>query len=425
MDFSKYDTDRLVAEFDKVHADIKANDEREVVKFKNYEKPARKIHPILYLLVEVKGRELRGRAKIAAEARKYGISTILGPTWLLYHWLPNLPPGIVLTKTMGHFDRNMMIMAIKAGHLVAGMDEEVFGIKGHTPYLEAFTDPKAAGLADIICAQGPDYVNAFPFPVTPTVTGSPRELSYKKSSGNDILVCTYTGCINAANISFSDAVARILKVGPSLKSSAGEHRAQITRGAIIQESTYIERTYQSVLALADAFPDRKIVLRTHPAENGSVWKFSQPNISIDKSASIYDALESSGVIVYVSSCTTGLDAFMAGVPAVRIGQGGHGISSEMHTMAESPQDVVTAVKAAKLWDGDMSNHVSSFSLCEHLTALCRSHAAGGQEASIRSNLTVEPEEFHLRKFPDTTPDEIEELVGSPVKQLAWNTFLIQ
>ena len=425
MDFSKYDTERLLTEFDRVHADIKEHDEREVVTFQNIEKPDRKVHPLLYLLVEVKGRELRGRAKIAAAARELGISTILGPTWLMHSWLPSLPPGIVMTKTMGHFDRNMMIMAIKAGHLVAGLDEEVFGVKGHAPYLEAFTDPIAAGLADIICAQGSDYADAFPFPVTPTVTGSPRELSYKKPSGNDILVCTYTGFINAAKAPFADAVSRVLRVGPSLKGSAGENRAKLTRQAIVQESTYIKTTYESVMALADAFPERKIVLRTHPAEDGSVWKFEQPNVSIDQSGSIYDALESAGAFVYVSSCTTGLDAFMAGVPSVRIGEGGHGISSEMHTMAKTPDDVITAVKTERLWDGDMSHHVSSLSLCEHLAALCQTHAIGNQEAKIRSKITVEPEEFHLRKFPDTAPEEIEELVGSPVSQLAWNTFLIR
>ena len=33
-------------------------------------------------------------------------------------------------------------------------------------------------------------------------------------------------------------------------------------------------------------------------------------------------------------------------------------------------------------------------------------------------------DFHRHKFPETSVDEMAALVGLPVKQIAWNTFLV-
>ena len=100
----------------------------------------------------------------------------------------------------------------------------------------------------------------------------------------------------------------------------------------------------TINALALAFPDRRIVVRPHPIEDPANWEFNEPNIVIDSQNDIVDSLEQAGAVVFVSGCTTGLDAYLAKVPAVRLGRGGVGISAQMHAEAATPDEAVRAVR---------------------------------------------------------------------------------
>jgi surface carbohydrate biosynthesis protein len=422
FDRAKFDRTALLGQFDDVAARVTAADTRKVQKFADVKKKPRLIHPLLYLLVEVKARELAAKAVIARQAAEQGLNVIIGATWAVTSL--DLPPGIMFFKTMNHLDAYNMSILIRKGHQFAAMDEESFGIAADCRYIAATTHPYAAAFADVICAQGASYAKAFPYPANVQVTGTPRTLVYKPSTGTDILVCLQSGNINNHGRTFAEMVGHTLQLSAmALSTPEGQDWANIARSSVAHECAWLPLVLGAIDALAEAFPDRRIVVRAHPVENPDTWTFNRPNIVRDTSDTSMAALEQAATLVYVSGCTTGLDAYLAGVPAVRLGEGGHGISAKMHVGATTPQEAVEAVKRNGKWSGEIADHLAPLDMVRHLLPLYTNNKASGlMNIDTASNFT--PVEFHHRKFPETSDTEMADLIGLPVKQIAWNTFLV-
>ena len=274
-----------------------------------------------------------------------------------------------------------------------------------------------------MCAQGPSYAAAYPYPANVKITGNARTLTYKPSNGDDILVCLQSGNINNNGRSFADMVTQVLQSSMPLSSPEGQAWAAILKSSIAQECDALPLVMSTIDALAVAFPTRRIVVRAHPVEDPSTWVFDKANVFFDTRASIIESLQSAGSLVFVSGCTTGLDAYLAGVPAVRLGEGGHGISADMHTAVLSPEEAVRAVKQAHLWDGSIGDHFAPVSIVQELVQLYRDNPSN-ETPSFTKKVKAEPMDFHRCKFPNTSPEEISLRVGRTVKQIAWNTFLI-
>ena len=420
-----FDKSSLLSTFDSIYENMRrADDGSPIPQFQDaVPPPPRRVHPFLYLPVEVKARELHAKAILARQVVDAGMRVVIGAIWSMHDWSEILPPGIVLFKTMNTLDaRNMMLWANR-GHMIAALDEEVFGVMPSPGYLAATTHPYAAAVADLVCAQGPAYANSFPYPSRIKVTGTPRTLTYAQANGDDILVCLQFGNINNNGRAFDEMVTGTLQLCSSLGTEQGGEWAKILREAIAQECDLLPLTQKTILALADAFPDRRIVVRPHPVEDASIWSFDKPNIFIDHSNSVLDAISTAGVLVYLSGCTTGLDAHLSGLPAVRLGAGGHGVSARMNVPATSPAEAVEAVRRAEKWNGDLHEHFAPLTLAEKILDLLNSNRASGP-ARLSAHVKAVPKEFHLRKFPTTPVEEIENLVGKPAKEIGWNTFLI-
>jgi surface carbohydrate biosynthesis protein len=310
--------------------------------------------------------------------------------------------------------------------MTAALDEEVFGITPSRGYLAATTHPHAAALSDLVCAQGPAYARAFPYPSKLAVTGTPRTLTYKQvkgGGGDDILVCLQFGNINNNGRTFDKMVADTLGLCASLATENGAAWAKILRDAIAQECDALPLMRQTIDALAAAFPHRRVVVRPHPVEDPSLWSFAQSNVVIDRNHSVLESMATSAVAVYVSGCTTGLDAYLSGLPAVRLGTGGHGVSAHMNAAVTTPAEAVEAVRRAEKWPGGLDDFFAPLNLVPALQELWRNNRATGT-AAINGKVNAVPKDVHLRKFPNTAAAEVEALVGKPVRELGWNTFLI-
>ncbi|TAL04681.1 MAG: hypothetical protein EPO08_00635 [Rhodospirillaceae bacterium] len=417
----QFDKSLLLSTFDKVLERQSRSEARQRVTFVRVEKPKRSVFPILYLPVEVKARELAAKGVIARQALGAGFNVVIGSAWPLMGWYKSLAPGIILFKTMNAMDAHNMALWAQHGHFIAALDDEAFGIRATPDYLAATIHPHASAVADVVCAQGPAYARAFPFPVSLHVTGNPRALTYSASRGNDILVCLQSGNINNYGRSFEEMVSKTLGLGQSLQSAEGLAWARILRESIAHECDVLPLVSATIAALAEAFPDRKVVVRPHPVEDPSIWSFPYSNVIMDKSESVADSLGRAGNVVFVSGCTTGLDAYLAGVPAVRLGSGGHGISSEMHISASTPGDAVEAVRRGERWTGTITDHLADLDIINPLMEIHRTNAAVGA-AQIAIPTGFEPTEFRKQKFSDTGNEEIEQLVGRPCQRIAWNTF---
>ncbi|TAL00528.1 MAG: hypothetical protein EPO08_13455, partial [Rhodospirillaceae bacterium] len=282
---AEFDAATLLAKFDEVAVRIARADERKVQKFSDVKKTRRLIHPLLYLLVEVKARELQAKAIIARQAAEQGLNVIIGATWAVTSL--DLPPGIMFFKTMNHLDAYNMWVLSKKGHQFAAMDEESFGIAATSRFVAATTHPYAAAFADVICAQGKAYAKAFPYPAKVRVTGTPRTLTYRPSRGGDILVCLQSGNINNNGRSFEDMVAHSLQLSAMpLSTRAGKDWVQIARSSIAHECEVLPLVLGTINALAAAFPDRRVVVRAHPVENPDTWVFEKANVVRDTNDTI-------------------------------------------------------------------------------------------------------------------------------------------
>ncbi len=418
-----FDKAELLSRFDEIFEVVRVSDTRSVPRFSDVTKTPKKIHPWLYLPVEVKARELEAKALIAKEAAEQGFRVVIGAIWLMQAWAPYLPPGISLFKSVNGLDASNMEMWSRHGHMTAVLDEEIFGIKCTSEFIAATTHPHVAAWADLVCAQGVSYADAYPYPANVKITGNARALTYKPSSGDDILVCLQSGNINNNGRSFADMVKQVLESAMPLSSPEGRGWAEILRSSIAHECDQLPLVLGTIDALADAFPSRRVVVRAHPVEDPSTWVFNKPNVSFDTHRSIIDSLQNAGSLIFVSGCTTGLDAYLAGVPAVRLGTGGHGISADMHTGVLTPEDAVNAVRQGHIWGGSIGDHLAPVTIVKELLQLYRDNPSG-EAPSFTKKVKAEPLDFHRRKFPDTSAEEISGLVGKPVKQIAWNTFLI-
>ncbi len=421
------DKTSLLLAFDKLFEEQRAQDARSVPRPEDIVKTSRRVSSILYLPVEVKAREFHAKALIARAAAEQGLRVLFGAKWPLTMNIDRLPPGIFLFKTMHQFDANSMAECINNGHLVAVLDEEMFGISASGKYIKSTVHPHAVGCADLICAQGQDYAKHFPYTANVVVTGTPRVKTYKESRGDDILVCLQSGNINNHGRSFAEMVQETLALSAfPLNTPEGAAWAGIMREAIAHECDVLPLMSETIDALAAAFPMRRIVVRPHPVENPANWAFSAPNIVVDTRNNIIESLEEASAAVFVSGCTTGLDAYLANVPGVRLGRGGVGISANMHSEVNTPAEAVEAVRRAEVWNGTIDGHLAPLTLSQSLLDLYKQNAGGAGTLSF-SLRAIEPNEndtFIRRKFPDTSLEEVKALVGRPVQKIGWNLFLI-
>lgn len=375
----------LLAEFDRTLEAVRSEDHREVPRLSDIAIPQRRVFPILYLPVEVKAREFQAKAAIAREAAACGMTVVLGAKWPMILNLDAFPHGIFMFKTLNQTDAVAMLRCVEYGHLTAALDEEMFGISASSSYIGATVHPHAVACADLICAQGPSYAEHFPYQADIKVTGALRTKTYKTPQSDDILVCLQTGNINNNGRSFEEMIVQTLQLSAyPLSSSQGQIWADILRTAIAHECDVLPLVSETIAALAKAFPDRRIVLRPHPVEDPSNWDFSAPNIVFDEQNDIVNSLEHAGAAVFVSGCTTGLDAFLANVPAVRLGRGGIGISAHMHTEAATPDEAIAAVRRGKAWKGALDQHLAPLNLTSHLVALYKANAAAAGTGSFRT-----------------------------------------
>ena len=425
MNLDKFDALRMVAIFDDIARQARESDQQQPLQFVPIDKPARRVHPILYLPIEIKSREWESKLLIARDAVAQGFRVVIGNIWAMTTLQAHAPPGLVLFKTMTQYDASNMISWIKRGHMVTALDEEAFGIAATSSFLTATTNPLAAALADAVFAQGATYKSVFPYPVNVEVTGNPRTTTYPHyRAGKDILVCMQSGNINNNGRSFEDMIKGTLKLGPPLASLSGQAWAEIIRASIRHECVLLPLVLSTIQALALAFPDRRIVVRPHPVEDPATWNFEQSNIVADTHGNIITSLQEAATLVYVSGCTTGLDGFYTGVPAVRLGAGGLGISASMHIQADTPEQAVAAVRRNEIWRGSLDNHLATaVDLVTPLRDMYRANRATEMPTGLPRVKAV-PYDFHQRKFPDTQVDEVRRLTGLAAREIGWNMFVL-
>jgi surface carbohydrate biosynthesis protein len=362
-------------------------------------KPVRKVEKILYLPVEISARELASREWLAKQMK--GWKVVIGNRWQMQNW-NDLPPGVVLWKSANTQDVGVFVDAINSGHLICLMDEELFPMLPNMELYKPSIDTKCLDYADMIFAHSDKQKQLFEeLTQTPVeVTGNPRSLLAKNiKTGNKTIICTMAGTVNNYGRSFYDMIAGTVR----LLGGASDEIFDFLAYQITHEINGYELTRKAIDELEDP------LIRCHPSEDISFW---QDLGTVDDRTPFMQRLADAKCIVHVSGCGTGLEATLAGIPTVRLGEGGHGLSAEIGQGVS-----VKISNAVKKSVPQTAPKFADVTLPNTIIKLQKKHsfACEFDLEKAYKNIPFEPNKFYQNKFP-TDPKG---------KLIGWRTVLWQ
>jgi len=291
---------------------------------------------VIYLPLEVCKRELVGKVFLATYLAKQGHTVVLFPLDLFdrYGWPAS---GIYIGKNCfrtgvpydTRYYRDMKKRGISVWHLdeeggiYAGQD-----VNDWKKRLELRLDPKTLGQTDKILCWGKWQAQVFQEQEPEAevhVVGSPNfdvfdrkyqeaflsyDLEQTGGEQNYILVNTRFALTNG----FINLTDHLTGVGPTSKLIDSYHfvEAALTTGALQYMISKL------TLRLARAFPDKRFIVRPHPAEDPSFYIAAfdkMENISVRWSGDVGSWIRMSSVLIH-NGCTTAIQASLAQKPVI-------------------------------------------------------------------------------------------------------------
>ena len=475
IDFAKYQAEQKITDAEKPPSAIP-------------DKPEIAPLPLVYIPVEIKARELKAKLLLAVEIVRQGFSVVLTQSWTLLQCdFTELPRGIILFKTLNQIDAGYAVKARVSGHLTAVFDEEAFGRASNESVCRLNTDSTAVSAMNLIMCQGRAHATLlktlFPYREDAVcITGSPRsellrkiEIQRNRAPAGDIkeetsgfiLICLMFGNINPTRRSFSTTARTTLELGGvSLASEIGTMLIDTFGKGVELELNLIQPMIELISSLSHRFPDHRVVVRPHPSEDKAPWDSlfrETPNVLVNNEGPLSDWLRDAALVIYLPGCGSGVEARLAGVPALCfVGDQDEkyphvGLSSEINAKACTIEHVVQWVEdvlanryeamadddlplADHLFETDAQSAVSL--MAKKLKELYMRYGDQGaltaQKESVIPDFRFPPfpaREFHRRKFPETTVDEIETALEDvapgfaakekKIKEIGDNAFLIQ
>ena len=286
----------------------------------------------IYLILEIKKRELDSRCYFAIKACLQGYSVMISKKESFYKNKNYLKSGLVFLKSYGPNYHNEIKKMKKLGHQICAMDEEGIMYFSEEDYIERRIFSKNLDYLDYIFTWGNDdhkiVTNALDkYQNKIFKTGSPRidvlkkpvseiyqnEAQEIKKKHQDFFLFntffTYTNHFykTDANDNFDTLQARGFTKDSSIYKTGMQMRAlqeKVLREAII----FVEK-------FAIKFSDKKLIIRPHPSENHELWfNLSKKYKNIE---TIYDERSACSWIMasefaISSNCTTSVEAFLLG-----------------------------------------------------------------------------------------------------------------
>ena len=291
----------------------------------------------LYLLIEETARELASRLLIANFALEQGFEVILAPQWAVWENLQDLQPGIVLFKGNNGAQSLRMRRAKAAGHLVVSLEEEAFGVSDRREIVRLY-EPGIGAVCDLFLTQGLFHARClaerFPEIVSRIrTTGNPRSdlLSATLSAplrqegrrlreihGKFVLLNTNFGSINPRRgdaVDYFESCVRLGIIDPNNAEDMGD---------LLTWCDWVRTNLSALMELigrlvSEGFPWR-VVVRPHPSENIDIWQRNFAGIDgveVIREGDHHAWTLAAQLLLHTSS-TTGLEAFLLGVPAITL-----------------------------------------------------------------------------------------------------------
>jgi len=294
---------------------------------------------LLLIPVENQVRELDAKLLLACIAARRGFISVIGSRREMEFNIDSFPRSIYLSKSMTVRSLLFFRVAKRFGHPIVTWDEEALVHLPPETYFSRRLDPRAVKYVSQLFAWGPDNADLWRrYPHLPAgipihVTGNPRgdllrpdlrgfykdEVeAFKRAHGDFILINTNFNHVNAygadMNLFKPAKNGRKPKFG---RAARGMSRAY-AEGLRDHKQAVFESFQEMIPKLEKTFGDVNFVVRPHPTENHEVYHrlaAGRSRIRVTNEGNVVPWLMACRGVIH-NGCTTGVEAFALGVPAI-------------------------------------------------------------------------------------------------------------
>jgi surface carbohydrate biosynthesis protein len=295
---------------------------------------------LLLIPVENQVRELDPKLLLACIAARRGFSSMIGSRREMELNIDQFPRSIYLSKSMTIRSLIFFRVAKRFNHEIVTWDEEALVHLPAETYFSRRLDPKAIRFVSCLFAWGQDNADLWrQYPQLPAnipihITGTPRndmmrsqlrpfyEEAVKKIKsryGDFFLVNTNVNHVNAYGPDMN-LFKPVKKSGDKPKfgrAARGMSRAY-AEGLRDHKQAVFDHFIKLIPELEKAFPDCNIVVRPHPTENHAVYNQIADNcerVYVTNEGNVVPWIMATKAVLH-NGCTTGVEAYVMGVPAV-------------------------------------------------------------------------------------------------------------
>jgi surface carbohydrate biosynthesis protein len=294
----------------------------------------------LIIPVENQVRELDPKLLLACIAAQHGFAVIIGSHREIDFSITSFPRSLYLNKSMTKSNLKMFRIMEKIGHEILTWDEEALVHLPAETYYSRRLSPTAIRYNSHLFAWGEDNADLWrKYPDIPAdmpihITGNPRcdmlrpELrsfyqeeadEIRKTCGKFILVNTNFNHVNAffpaqnlfAPTSVAGEEPQFGKAGKGMSREYAE-------GLRDHKQAIFTAFKELIPTLEQAYPEHTIVVRPHPTENQEVYNdiaAKCQRVRVTNEGNVVPWLMATDVVIH-NGCTTGVEAYMMGVPAI-------------------------------------------------------------------------------------------------------------
>ena len=294
----------------------------------------------LLIPVENQVRELDPKLLLACVAARRGFTSVIGSRREMEMLIDSFPRSIYLSKSMTVRSLLFFWVAAKYGHEIITWDEEALVHLPPETYFSRRLHPAAIRYVSHLFAWGEENAELWrQYPELPRgipihVTGNPRSdmlrtqmhpyyaadvAAIRREFGNFILVNTNFNHVNAFG-----ADMNLFK--PARRPGERPRFGRAARGMSREYAEGLRDHKQAVMAdfermiplLEDSFPEVTVIVRPHPTESHDVYRRLAEGcrrVRVTNQGNVVPWLLSARALIH-NGCTTGVEAFELGVPAL-------------------------------------------------------------------------------------------------------------
>ena len=295
---------------------------------------------LLLIPVENQVRELDPKLLLASIAARHGFTSVIGSRREMEFNIDGFPRSIYLSKSMTVRSLLFFRVARRLGHTIVTWDEEALVHLPDDTYYSRRLDARAIKFVSHLFAWGRDNAALWrryphlPAGVPIHVTGNPRgdllrpDLrrfyqqqvdAIRGEHGEFILVNTNFNHVNAYGPDMN--LFKPVR-GPKKKARFGRAARGMSRAyaeGLRDHKLAVFQSFQEMIPrLEAAFPGVNIVVRPHPTENHEVYNRIAERcrrVRVTNAGNVVPWLMACKAVIH-NGCTTGVEAYVLGVPAV-------------------------------------------------------------------------------------------------------------